>query len=631
VNGNQKEFLGLQDQPITGKLGEDGKFMDDILGLGQYADALSVFIQQCQTPITIAVSGPWGSGKTSIMNMIRNKLGDKIIPVWFNCWQFSQFDLSANLSAVMMNFIRAELYKGIEDTTAMDAATETVSSIWNSTKGFLGVTAKMAASVTGIKADQAVDALIKSVDSVQSARDNMEKMVSRRLQNKEKDRVVIFIDDLDRVTPSVALELLEVMKLFLDVKGCVFVMACDFDVVKKGVATKFKSNESEIKGRSFFDKLIQLSFNMPVSAYDKKKYVKELLGQIRFQITEEDLDVYIYLLELSIGFNPRSLKILANSLTLVSNMLSIQEDNAESEKTEQANGETEQANREKIIFGLTCMERSYPELYHLFMTRLINRDKPWQFLSKELASPQQILEIDELRPLFSESSDTDKEPLAWKICQFVDYFIRNCLDTDYDGVLSNNEIDNLRNIIKLSALTARTADQSYSEEEDSRIDAITLFCKHVYEEELGSVILEASKFPRGHSRKANKFDIEDGGEYRRYCMWFKPQKSKKKFWGNNKLFYTIGIIPHDGNAISLILEVNKTIGIDEAKISSLGELPIVKDGQYTFDQNIDYASISREFGPWEITTKDGDLNVVSAKQIAQALKELIEATHNHFD
>ena len=627
MNGEQTGFLGTQDLPVPGEI-KDGKFVGDVLGMGQYAEALSLFISQCETPLTIAVSGPWGSGKTSIMNMVRNKLGDKIIPVWFNCWQFSQFDLSANLSAVMMNFIKDELYKGLEDPTRLDAATETASAIFNWGKGLIGVGAKVASSVTGIKVDEAVDALMNTVNSVQSAKDNMEKMVNRRLENRKKDRVVIFIDDLDRVTPSVALELLEVMKIFLDVKGCVFVLACDFDVVKRGVAAKFKSNESEIKGRSFFDKLIQLSFNMPVSNYDKQKYVKELLGQIGFQITDEEIGDYINLIELSIGFNPRSLKILANSLTLVSKMLSILEDNAESEKTEQAN-------REKIIFGLTCMERSYPELYHLFMTRLINRDKPWQFLSKELASPQQILEIDELKPLFSESSDTDKELLAFKILQFVDYFILSCLDTDSDGVLSNNEIDNLRNIIKLSSLTSRTANQSYDEDGDPRKHPITLFYNQVYEGELASGILEASKFPRGHSRKVNKFPIEDKDGVKRSCrqfyMWFKPQKSKKKFWGNNKLYYTISIIPEDGNAISLLLVVNKTVGIDEAKISSLGELPIVKDGQYNFDQDINVASISREFGPWEITTEDGDINVVSAKEIAQALKELIEATHNHFD
>lgn len=48
------------------------------------------------------------------------------------------------------------------------------------------------------------------------------------VQREHKDRVVIFVDDLDRLVPSKAVELLEVLKLFLDCKQCVFVLAIDY-------------------------------------------------------------------------------------------------------------------------------------------------------------------------------------------------------------------------------------------------------------------------------------------------------------------------------------------------------------------------------------------------------------------
>lgn len=45
----------------------------------------------------------------------------------------------------------------------------------------------------------------------------------RFLNSKHLDRMVIFVDDLDHLSPNIAVELLEVMKLFMDVGRCVFI------------------------------------------------------------------------------------------------------------------------------------------------------------------------------------------------------------------------------------------------------------------------------------------------------------------------------------------------------------------------------------------------------------------------
>ena len=44
------------------------------VNLFSYSDALKEFIQTCDTPMTVGLQGDWGSGKTSMMNMLR---GDK--------------------------------------------------------------------------------------------------------------------------------------------------------------------------------------------------------------------------------------------------------------------------------------------------------------------------------------------------------------------------------------------------------------------------------------------------------------------------------------------------------------------------------------------------------------------------
>ncbi len=53
-----QKISNVVDQPIVDK-DVDG------LGMNNYADALASFIQSAQTPMTIALQGEWGSGKTS--------------------------------------------------------------------------------------------------------------------------------------------------------------------------------------------------------------------------------------------------------------------------------------------------------------------------------------------------------------------------------------------------------------------------------------------------------------------------------------------------------------------------------------------------------------------------------------
>ena len=61
----------------------------DPLGYGKIARTLSNFIRNRNTtpPLTIAVTGRWGSGKSSLMNLLQHDLRRFGYPcVWFNAW-----------------------------------------------------------------------------------------------------------------------------------------------------------------------------------------------------------------------------------------------------------------------------------------------------------------------------------------------------------------------------------------------------------------------------------------------------------------------------------------------------------------------------------------------------------------
>ncbi len=99
--------------------------------------------------------------------------------------------------------------------------------------------------------------------------------------------LVIIIDDLDRCLPKKAIQVLEAIKLFLDVEGCIFLLAVDRDVVEKAIAAKYKDLLAVTKdgqsrperlftllGENYFEKIVQLPFALPpISDRQFKEFV----------------------------------------------------------------------------------------------------------------------------------------------------------------------------------------------------------------------------------------------------------------------------------------------------------------------------------------------------------------------
>ena len=70
----------------------------------------------------------------------------------------------------------------------------------------------------------------------------------------------------------------------MDCEGIVFVLAVDFDVVCRGVKAKYGDDMEGTKARQFFDKIIQLPFEVPVIQYEIKGIVKKCLKSARLKI-----------------------------------------------------------------------------------------------------------------------------------------------------------------------------------------------------------------------------------------------------------------------------------------------------------------------------------------------------------
>src|SRR6516162_6819241 len=67
----------------------DNPETQDRLGFAPMAEILVNVIKATQPPFTIGVFGEWGSGKTTLMNLVRNGLkAEGTKTVWFNAWKY---------------------------------------------------------------------------------------------------------------------------------------------------------------------------------------------------------------------------------------------------------------------------------------------------------------------------------------------------------------------------------------------------------------------------------------------------------------------------------------------------------------------------------------------------------------
>ncbi|MCB0211774.1 MAG: hypothetical protein KDJ52_20715 [Anaerolineae bacterium] len=65
----------------------------DLLGYSKVATTLAniVISENTDTPFTIGIFGEWGSGKTSLLNMIQEKVkAQNCSTVWFDAWRYDE-------------------------------------------------------------------------------------------------------------------------------------------------------------------------------------------------------------------------------------------------------------------------------------------------------------------------------------------------------------------------------------------------------------------------------------------------------------------------------------------------------------------------------------------------------------
>lgn len=324
----------------------DNETSEDLLGFNVHADLLiNIIYDESVLPITIGVFGDWGSGKSSVLQIVKeafDKDDDKdSLCIYFNGWTFEGYD---DAKAALLNSILKELEdnKKIPDAIK-DTIKEKAKKLWKSIDWMRGagmvmknvalpaVTAYFTGGLSLVPfAIQKLaewgnnpEIIIKKLQSdegkeifnsfIKEGKEN-DKNITNAVAEFRKDfselldatnfkRLVVIIDDLDRCSSERIIENLEAIKLFLNVPKTAFVIGADPRIVKYAIEYKYKNNK-EIEDDNnriiidYLEKLIQLPYSLPrlseseVETYISMLICKKEIGDDKFKKVLDEFKKY---------------------------------------------------------------------------------------------------------------------------------------------------------------------------------------------------------------------------------------------------------------------------------------------------------------------------------------------------
>ena len=412
-------MASITDKPIV-------NLEQDSLNIQKYANSLSKFIRNSDTPITIGLQGEWGTGKTSLMSLLLENFNEdgkerEIATSWVNTWEYSLFKGASETTPAVLSGMLEKLRDENSDIWSIkDIAADKVK---KATKFLSGLANQVIANQTGVNVKEAArdSSTEKNVAHIVEIKNLIASIINELIEHSKNkiQKVVFFVDDLDRIPPTDAVEVLESLKNIFDIPKCVFILAIDYDVVVKGLESKFgkKTKENEREFRSFFDKIIQVPFTMPVGAYDITTFLKTKLNDLGVEpvFIEASIGQITKIVRYTVGNNPRSLKRYLNTFSLINQIM---DDDDENEKDD---------NNIILLFAVLGIQVSYPQIFRLLTQNpdyLSWNEKFGNKIGLDLSKIKDNIES------VGESDLTDEtwEQIIWGFCQEDPYLKVKCFN-----------------------------------------------------------------------------------------------------------------------------------------------------------------------------------------------------------
>lgn len=293
---------------------------------------------KCDDSVCFGLYGPWGSGKTSIMNLIEESIHKypDVIVFRFNPWLCKE-----------PGQMLSEFFKQFANSLRIQIKTN--NELVNLIAGF-GFLCSAASSVpviggtfSGI-ADKLKDLRNRILKSDEQDLQRQKDKIIAHLK-KTDYRILIMIDDIDRLSYEEIIAVFQLVKSLADFPHTVYLLSFDHDIVVSAL-----NHVQEGSGQEYLEKIVQVPFAIPsVEPYTLEtilfKHIDDLIDNIPSARWDKEKWIELYLYGISHYFDSiRSIKRFINVLSLNLSILKDEVDPVD-------------------LVGLTCIQIFEPHVY----------------------------------------------------------------------------------------------------------------------------------------------------------------------------------------------------------------------------------------------------------------------------
>jgi hypothetical protein len=354
-----EDFKFVNDEPIL-------TITDDKFRHSYFVRTLEYILEHSSSPINIGLYGRWGVGKSSILHLLeevilKNKsLKNKFSLFYIDVWKFSSLkqELLLEMNNILPEKIRPYTTTGIIDLLynikeerpvkeprkwckirsmigdfvlfLLPAITGAITYFYNPSEAAVSVTPVVLLSfIPGlIKLYEKFKSLSKSIDwsskkiipGIESSyqfETIFRQIVEKATDGKEKKELVMAIDNLDRCDDGIVIEFLGMIKTFMNIKGCIFVIACDDEAILKHLASARGNSTYDTRTNEAMDyltKFFQVTLKIPPFFESELGiYTENLINDLGLSF---DADIK-QILALGVAKNPRKINQLINNFVVL--------------------------------------------------------------------------------------------------------------------------------------------------------------------------------------------------------------------------------------------------------------------------------------------------------------------------
>ena len=236
----------------------------DLLGRVTFAKQLgeAIYKYDGKDGLVLGVFGKWGTGKTSILNMVVNEINylsdnddDGSIIVNFSPWNYSDKD---NLIGIFFEDLRIKLklHSNKENMKQIVRAIDQYSGALN----LLLYTSIVSSQNWIIMLKYPLKCLYRYIRGKILEDNDLDKVKANleRVLIKSKQKIVVIIDDIDRLTNTQIRDIFQLVKQVGNFPNIIYVLSMDRDVVCRAL-----ESVHDIDGAEYLEKIVQIPFEIP--------------------------------------------------------------------------------------------------------------------------------------------------------------------------------------------------------------------------------------------------------------------------------------------------------------------------------------------------------------------------------